>query len=550
MKNKMKKIDIQNNKKGQAVIITALSLVIVVLAIVLSYRLWFRADLTKNNIYTISEVSRNLYTEIPDQVRITYFRSARLSTISAIPGEIEDILREYVAYSHGKITLVVRDPETANLSAEVEQLGMTPQRMQVTEKNQASVAIVYSGILLEYLDKTQVMPWVFSMDNLEYNLTSQIRSLVSGASREIGILIGDSWKTLNNDYQYVAQVLESNGYKMRQINAGDDIPLSLAALFVFGGAQSFDDYSLYRIDRYLQQGGNALFATEGIYTNAFGNLNEVYPYIDSRLLAMLKNYGATIDTSYVMQVQNLLMLPTQQMFYMYPFWFATADTGKASDETADWSAGLKTDFAGIDLFWPSPIKLSTPAGVESRVLFQSLPVAKLLTGDQVSQYAQMPYMNPILPNMTSAFAKNAEDAGVQVLGAALRGPLPSYFAGKEKPTREGGEELPDMPTQAESTRIVLIGDSDFASTLLQFNGAERNMNYLLNLTDFLTADEDVAAIQRKPATTGRLDKITDEEKRLGTENFAQWFNIVVVPFIVLVIAIVRIALRRRRENEI
>ena len=61
--------------KKQVTIITVLSIAAIVLGLLVSRRLWFRLDLTKNHTYTISGVSKNLYTEIPDQVRITYFLS-------------------------------------------------------------------------------------------------------------------------------------------------------------------------------------------------------------------------------------------------------------------------------------------------------------------------------------------------------------------------------------------------------------------------------------------------------------------------------------------
>ena len=59
--------------KNQTRIITFLSLTVFLLVLLLSVRLYFRLDLTRNKAYTISEVSKKLYTEISDQVRITYF---------------------------------------------------------------------------------------------------------------------------------------------------------------------------------------------------------------------------------------------------------------------------------------------------------------------------------------------------------------------------------------------------------------------------------------------------------------------------------------------
>ena len=47
-------------------IIALLSAAAILLAFLLSTRLWVRLDLTRNKAYTISEVSRKLYREIAD----------------------------------------------------------------------------------------------------------------------------------------------------------------------------------------------------------------------------------------------------------------------------------------------------------------------------------------------------------------------------------------------------------------------------------------------------------------------------------------------------
>jgi len=71
-----------------------------------SSRLWFRLDLTKNRAYTISKVSRNIHKELSDPVNITYYLSNKLRTLHPAPGEIEDTLREYAAIQGEKSALL------------------------------------------------------------------------------------------------------------------------------------------------------------------------------------------------------------------------------------------------------------------------------------------------------------------------------------------------------------------------------------------------------------------------------------------------------------
>ena len=140
--------------KRQAIIITFLSIIAFILALMVSDRFWFRLDLTKNKAYTISQVSRNLHREIFEPVSITYYVSDRLRSIFPTVGDIEDTLVEYTAYSRGKIRLTVKDPVNAGISRMVEELGLIPRQIQNVERDQASFTTVYSGIVIEKLSIT------------------------------------------------------------------------------------------------------------------------------------------------------------------------------------------------------------------------------------------------------------------------------------------------------------------------------------------------------------------------------------------------------------
>jgi ABC-type uncharacterized transport system involved in gliding motility auxiliary subunit len=217
-----------------------------------SGRLWFRLDLTKGKLYTISAVSRNLHQDIPDQVRITYYLSDKLKSIHPMPGEIEDLLREYAGFSRGKIQLTVRDPAKAKITSQVEQLGIMPQQIQTMEQDQASVMTVYTGIVIEYLDQIDTLPVVFSLETLEYDLTSRIRSMVRGDTRLLGVMLGDNSKSWNDDYRQLQTTCVQAGYQFRPINPGEDIPETVTVLMVLGGVETFDEAALYQIDRYIQ----------------------------------------------------------------------------------------------------------------------------------------------------------------------------------------------------------------------------------------------------------------------------------------------------------
>jgi len=527
--------------KRQTAIITSLSVIAFILAIMTSGRLWFRLDLTKNRAYTISKVSRNLYRELPDPVNITYYLSDRLKTVIPAPQEIEDTLREYAAYSRGKIILAVRDPVKSNLSAVVEELGLQPRQVQIVDKDQDSLVTVYSGIVIEYLDKAEVLPWVVTTDTLEYDLTSRIRSMVTDSERVIGVITGDSFRQWNEDFSYLNNTLTSAGFKVRQIFPGDEIPDNLPALFVFGGAEELDEWALYRIDRYIQLGGKVLFAIKGIFIDTMYGSLEARRLEDRGLLDMIASYGVIIRPELVLDRSALTLQyqtrtqsgGVQYRIVRYPLWIGVlGENGNAQHP-------VSANFQGLDLFWPSPLELHSISNVESAVLFTSSSEAWLMR--------ETLNTNPEIPYMMETEA--AETKGTKILGASLSGVFPSFFRGADKPVREGSEEeLPDMPRQAALSRLIVIGDTDFATNIINATRAVHNLDFLLRSADWLASDDDIVGIRNRQPQAGRFDKIADINRRIAAMKFSEILNVGLIPVFVIVSGLFISSRRRRRSR--
>ncbi|MCL2211352.1 MAG: GldG family protein [Treponema sp.] len=522
--------------KRQTSIITLLSIIAFILALMVSGRLWFRLDLTKNKAYTISGVSRNLYKELPDPVNITYYLSGKLKTVVPAPGEIEDTLREYAAYSRGRIRLTVRDPVKVGLAV-VEELGLQPRQVQTVEQDQASLITVYSGIVIEYLDKMEVLPWVISTDTLEYDLTSRIRSMVTDSERWMGVIVGDSFRQWKDDFSYLEMTLAEAGYRTRVLFSGDEIPENMPALFVLGGVEDLDEWALYRIDRYIQQGGKTLFAVKGIYIDTIYGSIEARHQEDKGLLDMLASYGAIVRKELALD-RNALTLqyqtrsPSGGISYRivrYPLWIGIlAENGNSQHP-------VSSGFAGLDMYWSSPIELSAPSSVEAVPIFT--------TTAQGWSMRNSLYTSPEVPYMLEMEA--SETKGAKILGAALSGTFPSFFRGAEKPVREGSEEeLPDMPEVARESRIIVIGDTDFATNIINVTNARHNLDFLLRAADWLANDDDVIGIRNRAPQTGRFDKITDSSSRAAVMKVIQIVNVGLIPLLVIAAGLL-LAYRRK-----
>ena len=523
--------------KKQTTVISILILAVICLSLLVSRRLWFRLDLTRGKVYTISKVSRNLHFDIPDKISITYYISDKLKAIHPMPGEIEDLLKEYVSYSRGKIQLTVIDPTKSNIANIIEQMGIMPQQIQTLEQDQASVMTVYTGIIIEYLNNIDVLPVVFSLETLEYDITSRIRSLVSGSSRRIGVIAGDNPYRWNEEYQFLQSAYDQAGYYLRLINPGQDIPDTIVALLVLGGVEELDELTLYRIDRYIRMGGKALFTVNTVRVNSGGDLSGRV-LSDRGLLDMLSLYGVTVLPEIVMDRSALVMqyqtrTPSGALQYRiarYPQWI------RILGENGNPSHPVSANFSGLDLYWANPLELHAPAGVTAETLFTT-------TKEAWSMYEPF-YTNPDIPYL---FERDAADTmGTKIIGASLTGIFPSRFAGMPKPETFDETELPDMPEEASPARIIVIGETNFATSVMTVTGGQGNLDFLVQAGGWLANDDDIIGIRSRQASSGRLDKIIDREKRATAMQFALLINVYVMPLLV-VVAGVFFALRRRAK---
>ncbi|MCL2185591.1 MAG: GldG family protein [Treponema sp.] len=512
--------------KRQTTIITILSVVAFIMALLVSGRYWFRLDLTKNKAYTISKVSRNLHTELPDPVNITYYLSNKLRTVLPAPGEIEDMLKEYTAYSRGKIRLTVRDPVKSGLD-EAEQLGLQPRQVPVVEQDQTSLITVYSGIVIEYLDKMEVLPFVISTDSLEYDLTSRIRSMVNDQERWVGVLVGDNFRQWNEDFGYLNSFLNEAGYRVRPISPGEEIPRNTPGLFVFGGVEDLDEWALYRIDRYIQLGGKVFFAVKGVYIDTPYGTIQAREQNNLGLLDMIASYGAIVRSELALD-RNALTLQYQTRtqyggvqirIVRYPLWIGVRS------ENGNKEHPVSSSFNGLDLYWSSPIELPSIDGVESTVLFTSSAEAWSMR--------QSFYTNPETPSYMLEM-EASDTRGEKILGVSLNGIFPSFFKGSEKPVREGSdEELPDMPDYARASRIIVVGDVDFATNMINATQARQNMEFLLRAADWLVSDDDIIGIRNRQPQIGRFDKIEDPQIRTSAMRFSQILNVGIIPLLII-----------------
>jgi gliding-associated putative ABC transporter substrate-binding component GldG len=524
-------------KKRAEIILFILGLVVILLIGLNASRYFRRVDLTENKAFTISRVSRELFREIPDRVFLTYYVSDKLKSLYAFPFQIEDLLYEYAAYSRGTIKVEVVDPVKSGRLSQGESLGVFPQQIEVIEQDERSFAQVYTGIVIQYLDRFETIPVISQVETLEYDLTSRIRKIVTEEERTIGVLIGDASRQAQTDFGSLLASL-SGDFTTREIERGEEVAQDIDVLFVIG-ARDLEAFDLFPVDQYIMRGGTALFAVEGMDLDL---MRGIIPrkLENTEALSLLEHYGVRVEQSFVLDTYAKNFRIPRQVFGQimwevmdkYPYWITVADQFVSERNP------ITARFQGLDLLLASPLTIVERQGVEAEVLLNTTPEAWIQDEEPFETNPQRAAMLEYMPH---------ESTGQYPLAVALRGSFSSYFADREVPEREGEErEWSEVVEDGRKSRLIVIGDADFASELYQYSGGSYNLEFLANAAEWLSSSEDLLEIKTRVARDMRLDKIQDPQARLRAATFTQMFNLVGVPLAVVVFGVVRLILRRRK----
>ncbi len=509
-----------------------------VLAAIASTMFYIRLDLTSSRTFTLSKAARALREEIPESVRISYFVSKSLADRHPGPAAIEDFLRELEAANKGKIRVRVVDPTKD--PTEAEQFGVAAQQMQVVERSEQRVAMVYTGIVIEYLDRHETIPAVLATETLEYELVKTIRAVVGDIHLVAGLLIGDEDKTVANDYQTLSGSLARAGYEPREITRGKVIEDDVDLLYVLGNA-SLDRYDAAFIDAFLMRGGKIFFAVKGVSVNPdYGLAAAAVP--EGGLLSLLATYGFDVQRRLVLDQSNLTVpFQTQRQgggyqiqYLRYPHWVAV------DARFVDPDSPMTARFAGLDLYWPSPITLRPLTGVEYKELAKTTPKAWLQTQD----FAAAPEDQPRYA------LEQAETTGQYLVAASATGSFQSAFATGDLPFRDGAPPPPKPVSFTSSpTRVVVVSSADFLTDLMKMSDSGFNAAFALSAADWLSSRDDLIAIRARAVTDIRLNKIKDQGLREFLIVLTYIVTLGLVPFCVIVWGFVRFAKRNRAERE-
>ncbi len=166
-----------------------LSLVAVVLVNAVAATLYFRVDLTKNKIYTLSAASKKVVASLSEPLTVKVFFTTDLpAPYNGVERYIRDLLAEYAVAGNRYFNYEFADVSSSDNAAsranraEAESYGIEPVQIQAIQHDQVKVQRAFMGMVLIHGDVTETIPEITKTDGLEYRITTAIRKMVNEVS--------------------------------------------------------------------------------------------------------------------------------------------------------------------------------------------------------------------------------------------------------------------------------------------------------------------------------------------------------------------------------
>jgi ABC-type uncharacterized transport system involved in gliding motility auxiliary subunit len=549
---------------ANAVVFTISILAAIVLANVIIYKKGARRiDLTADHVYTLSQPSKDLVANLPDQLSVKAFISGDLQPpFSQTAQYVRDLLDEYAHASKGKLKWEAIDPGSdAELEKEATKFKVPKNSRGRVSNNKVEIGTSYLGIALQYQGNIESIPEINQTEGLEFSIDKLIRLLtqkktkIAFATSEGELSAQGGPQGQPGGLSFLKQSADFFDIVPVQLNQGaKPIPDDAAALVIAGPKQQFNERAKYVIDQFLMKGKAVAFFVDGMIleqpqqqhmpgqadTPRIGRKN------DTGLEDLLGHYGFAVHDDFVLEPVKNVVGPVpvggQMQGANYPAFLATDTIAKSSP--------LLEGLPILILPWTSSLELlkDKQAG---------LVITELATSSDRSWKQKGFFLfNPELP------LKQSDEHGPFPLAYAAEGKFKSFYAGKQHPDEHGTMVAPadknvSLPPgsdvqidQAEAPgRLLIVGSSTWISDdnirLIQYVPSYRaDLLFGLNALDWLAQDRALSSVRNKAQTQRPLLLASD-----STPLTLQAVNIVVIPLLFMLFGVVRWRLRTSRRAQ-
>lgn len=266
-----------------------------------------RLDLTPNKIFSLSQGSRRLVSELSEDLQVTVYYTAGLPPPwNAHERYVRDMLREYVSAGNGRVKLRWVDPDEESEKNEAREAGVQEQVLGAQDTTSLSVRRGFAGIHLYYPGTRDTSLTINfpgpTTEGLEYELSSRIQRLTR-EPMPIGVVTGHGSPTLAQGLAGLRGALSA--YELRDVDLAEEVDRELRALLIVDPTESFSATELQRINQYVMRGGSLGVFGGGVNLQLQGAGGPSATLAETQLDDLLSPWGMRIGSGIVADAQAI-----------------------------------------------------------------------------------------------------------------------------------------------------------------------------------------------------------------------------------------------------
>ncbi len=529
-----------------------------------------RVDLTENQLYTLSEASKEVVSDLDKPVQVKAFISADMpAPMHTLRRRVDALLTEYQAASGGNLEFEIYSPGSEKLTdkeskrIEEDAKGYGCEKVGIGQrgKNQFSLRSVFKCVafVTEGGQKTEVIKDLKgrqgggSQGNFEYEFTKAMMNLVETKTRKVGFVAGFGGAADRRGFErQIGPVFEQLFGELIAPTTVDlssqdpTIPEDVSALVVLNPTNEFSDQAKFALDQFLQKGGSIGWyqSSTGIdqqmrqrmqQMGARGRNPEFRKPLEPGLRDFFAEYGLDLRQDLILDRGHAItgMVRTQRgpAALSFPATFTTTNIDTSLPFTKDFGT----------LAFPAPSSLEITAAATDNDDVQTYEVVK--THESA---VRRPGAQTDLSYKNLREASDDEEKGPFVLAGALQGNIPSYYDDHEPPSGVSSDEV--TTDNSASGRLLVIGSGNFyqPQPSLAYNQrlASLSGQFFISSIEWLVQDSALAQIRGK-SLPRMIDEVPADDKRR-----IQFINIACVPALFALIGVVMMYRRRRRRENL
>lgn len=348
----------------------SLYLIVILLINIVSLDYFFKLDLTKTKMYSLSPKSIKVISQLQEPLTIKCFFSKDLPPpYNTIKRYLKDILQEYSEYSNNYFNYEFLNADKPDAAKLANDYGIRPIQVQVIQKDELKYKSVYMGLVLLHGDAIEKIPVITTTNRLEYLLTTSIEKLITKVSYLLGLK-----GQINVDFYFSQDLKKIAPYiNLKELNTIDQ---KIKELIDELNKKYYDKLKLNLIDLNINTNNIEKLSDEGIQVLKWPENKKLNLKEGAGGIGLILRYGNEKIPIIVLRVINIPIIGTQYLLASVDDLKDSIETGIQSLLHLNQTIGYLTDHDTLPLY-SSPFGQSSSANNFRELLSEGYEIKEI-----------------------------------------------------------------------------------------------------------------------------------------------------------------------------